>query len=691
MQEEAIGHPTSKKRGLDTESPPPCQDNIERGFLSPYVNCIGDNSGSNVSADSFSSARKKLVRGNNSRVDKICLVPAHAPSAGVTHDRVRAPSSLDNAAARGCTKLHSAIYGDLYAESLGECYCTLCEPPNFVAKSSKGDNVSAQLSNGWPLSCGDASTRSDDYIQNCLKIYDRVRLTGVPNFLQARIPLLHSLNIQNWRRYLKGHSDISLPDFLEFGFPIGFDPGCSVRADFTNHASARKFPTHVDKYIAKEVQEHALLGPFDSPPFWPWVHCSPLMTREKRASVARRVILDLSWPSEASVNGGTAIETYMGEKFKLVLPTAQDLAQIISHFGRGCKLWALDLARAYRQWRADPLDWPLLGIVWGKSYYIDTAIAFGLRHGASFAQRVSGAVCDILESEQHTALSYIDDFAGAQESLSTATTAYNRAIDLLQELGLEQNKDKAIPPTSQLIWIGVLFNTDIMQMSIPPGVLEDTRLLVVKWLHKQRATRHELQQVLGKLFHSGKCCAAARLFVGRMLETLRAAPPQGTIHLSQGFKLDLKWFADFLPSFNGICLIHTTRESTHVGVVVGPTSVTLSWEFNICYHSLNATEGTSASFIASLHIWAILVATVLWGANWGGKQVVIHVSNPDKIQVLLHGRSRNSKLLVMARKIWLVVAKIDCVFIPQGDPLLNHTDTCLREWEVPPALLKFMW
>jgi hypothetical protein len=72
-------------------------------------------------------------------------------------------------------------------------------------------------------------------------------------------------------------------------------------------------------------------------------------------------------------------------------------------------------------------------------YYIDTAIAFGLRHGASFAQRVSGAVCDILAREQHTALSYIDDFAGAQDSLSTATLAYNRAIELFQELDLDQN------------------------------------------------------------------------------------------------------------------------------------------------------------------------------------------------------------------------------------------------------------
>ena len=137
-----------------------------------------------------------------------------------------------------------------------------------------------------------------------------------------------------------------------------------------------------------------------------------------------------------------------------------------------------------------------------------------------------------------------------------------------------------------MTWIGVLFDTESMQMSIPPSVLEETKQLVHTWLHKSSATRHELQQILGKLFHSGKCCAASRLFVGRMLETLRAAPPQGSIPLPQGFRLDLEWFSNFLPSFNGICLIHTNRDSTHMGVEWGQDSVSLFWESNTCTHPL---------------------------------------------------------------------------------------------------------
>jgi hypothetical protein len=136
------------------------------------------------------------------------------------------------------------------------------------------------------------------------------------------------------------------------------------------------------------------------------------MTREKKNSPLRRVILDMSWPHHASVNQGTPLDVYLGEPFKLRLPTVDDLAQIIAYFGPGAVMWSLDLSRCYRQWRADPLDWPLLGIQWDCKFYIDVAIAFGLCHGASFAQRVSTAVCDILATESYTALSYIDDFLG---------------------------------------------------------------------------------------------------------------------------------------------------------------------------------------------------------------------------------------------------------------------------------------
>jgi hypothetical protein len=152
----------------------------------------------------------------------------------------------------------------------------------------------------------------------------------------------------------------------------------------------------------------------------------------------------------------------MGESYKLSLPTTDDFAHIIATFGRGSYMWGLDLRRAYRQIRVDPLDWPLLCISWDNKFYANISVAFGIRHGASFAQRLSQAVCDILEAEGITTVPYIDDFIGAHPSLLAATTAFQRSLHLFTELGLDLNPTKCVPPTTCIIWIGVKFNTTDM-------------------------------------------------------------------------------------------------------------------------------------------------------------------------------------------------------------------------------------
>ena len=59
------------------------------------------------------------------------------------------------------------------------------------------------------------------HLPEYLCIYDAVRSAGLPNFLGARISLQHNLHIQAWRRYAPFYNDHELPDYLEYGFPLG--------------------------------------------------------------------------------------------------------------------------------------------------------------------------------------------------------------------------------------------------------------------------------------------------------------------------------------------------------------------------------------------------------------------------------------------------------------------------------------
>jgi hypothetical protein len=548
------------------------------------------------------------------------------------------------------------------------CYCTICEPdslhtsPSCTTEAAFQATSPSALHTGWPLA--DFTPLTDDLISNCLRIYDNVRASGAPNFLLAKIPLPHQLNIERWRAYLYGHTDLALVDFLQYGFPVGFISSNPLESSIRNHASALLNPTHIQKYLDKEVACQAILGPFDHAPFWPWCHLNPLMTRPKKDCQDRRVILDLSWPINASVNAGTPLEVYMDEPYKLALPTVDDFAQILAFQGPGSFMWTLDLRRAYRQIRIDPLDWPLICFSWEGNFYVNISVAFGVRHGASFAQRLSQAVCDILAQEQIVTIPYIDDFIGSQPTEHRAWAHYDRSLRLFAELGLDLNPSKCISPTTTLNWIGVTYDSLTMTMSIPTKVIEETKALVTSWLDKARATRHDLQVLLGKLFHAGKCCPAARLFVGRMLDTLRAAPPSGYTTLPHNFRLDLRWWRDFLPHYNGRQLIQLNRPAYHVHMDIHDPTISIYTLTHSTTATIPDSVATSDHRWANRELYAVLVALLLWGKLWADAEVMVHCRETAKLQVLVHGRSRNDAILEISRRIWRVTAMFDIRLSP---------------------------
>ena len=54
-------------------------------------------------------------------------------------------------------------------------------------------------------------------------LHNRVYALGQPNFLGARFSVPTSLNLSLWRLLLTGYSDAAVCDYLEFGWPIGYD------------------------------------------------------------------------------------------------------------------------------------------------------------------------------------------------------------------------------------------------------------------------------------------------------------------------------------------------------------------------------------------------------------------------------------------------------------------------------------
>ena len=281
-----------------------------------------------------------------------------------------------------------------------------------------------------------------------------------------------------------------------------------------------------------------------------------MMTRLKKDSTTRRVIVDLSMPQDASVNSGIPRNSLDGAPFKLRLPNPATLANT----GQSCLLYKVDLSRAYRQLRTDPLDWPFLMLHWEDQYFIDISIPFGLCHNASACQRTTEAVSTIAKEEAGADTApYIDDTIGAALPHST-WTHYQHLLDLMAHLGLDAAPDKCEGPTTLITWIRVVFGTIRLTMAIDPAKVEEARLLCLDLLTAASIPVRRFQKFLGKLYHATKCTTGARTFFNRLLDAL-ATEHAGTISLSPDARADIHWFTCFLGQFNGVTLIKPSAPS----------------------------------------------------------------------------------------------------------------------------------
>ena len=392
----------------------------------------------------------------------------------------------------------------------------------------------------------------DRLAPQAVKIYDVVRASGLPNYRGAQIPVHHNLNMEVWKSYAHLLDDTSLIPMLEFGFPAGYVAPYPRTTSLVNHSSALGHAQHVVKYIETELSHNALIGPFPVSPFCGWTRENPLMTRPKRDSQDMRVILDLSFPEGSSVNSAIPRDQLDGAQFKLRLPTPDMLARRMLQLGRGCLLYKIDLSRAYRQIRSDPLDWPLLGIQWQGQTYLDTAIPFGLRHGASACQRTSEAIaayeCDAW------GLPYIDDTAGAALP-DMADDHYQGTLNVMDSVGLQVAPHKCQAQATFLEWIGVLFNSLDMSMSIAQERINKAVQLCLGFLVRESVTKKFMQRFLGKILHATKCTEAALRFTARLLDLLRATSLTHSVPIHPGVYLDATWLFCFLSHFNGRTLI----------------------------------------------------------------------------------------------------------------------------------------
>ena len=229
-----------------------------------------------------------------------------------------------------------------------------------------------------------------------------------------------------------------------------------------------------------------------------------------------------------------------------------------------------------------------------------------------------------------------------------------------------------------------------MTVSIAPDKIKEIIIMLQEWEGRTRASKHQIQQILGKMHYVSRCSKPARLFVGRMLQTLRMAPDQGQITIGPSFAADVAWFRVFLPTYNGIHLIDPPRKLVQLQVAINQHLVIVHYQQNV--YSIDLPTDDHVKTPQTMTLWAILAAAHIWGTHWHEANVTVSTSLARVEKIINTGASRHTAEMTIARNIWLASAQkmfhikatmIKSVHIPKA---VAHIPQCFVNVNIDPRL-----
>ena len=213
-----------------------------------------------------------------------------------------------------------------------------------------------------------------------------------------------------------------------------------------------------------------------------------------------------------------------------------------------------------------------------------------------------------------------------------------------------------IPPTTALTCMGIQVDVASGMVTIPQEKCLQILDMCRHFTTKKHVSRKQLQSLLGKLLYLHRCVPASRIFVNRLLNTLRQNARRVTV--SEDMQKDLSWFIQFLVKFNGKVMFPAMRQNIDVHVDASLTGMGAIWDQNayaISRHIL-ATVGWNISHLEMLNV---MVALRVFAHEWKGKHVTFHIDNLAVVNSLKFNKMKDQILQSIVRTIWLLATAND--------------------------------
>ena len=367
-------------------------------------------------------------------------------------------------------------------------------------------------------------------------------------------------------------------------------------------------------------------------------------------------------------------------------PSIDELAKIVQEKGRGCKIFRRDMKKCYRQFFMDPAAIHLLGYIVDKKLYFDVSLSMGSKSSTFCCQKTTSAIMHIFRKHNFQGLNYLDDL-GSAEVKELAEKAFETLGQILREIGIIEVEDKAIKPAVVAVFLGVLFNTEEMTMTIPPDRIKELRLLLEGWRTRTTASLRELQQLLGKLNFVCNTVRAGRIFVSRLINMVKETPARGRRRLNGKFKKDVEWWYKYMSRFDGISMIPDVRWQAPDVVLSTDSCLTGGggWSSGEFFHVKYPKWLTDKEnvFINELETMALIVGLKIWRERIRNCNILAYCDNQVTTEIVNSGRAKNKFAQACLREVCWITAQVNAwvkvVFTPG---ISNRISDSLSRWHL---------
>ena len=255
------------------------------------------------------------------------------------------------------------------------------------------------------------------------------------------------------------------------------------------------------------------------------------------------------------------------------------------------------------------------------------------------------------------------------------------------ELGIESSPEKDSPPATSMVFLGILFDTVAMTLSIPSAKIEELLNRIRKLLRRKQISYHDLQSLLGLMSFVTACVHPARIFMSALLNGLRGLQHNQSLHISSEIRADLQWWLQFLVRFNGVSIIPPPAYNPDVlftdACLAGVGGHFRDQRFQVQFPAVILSSQQYNINVKEL--LAIIVALRLWGLHMQGSRILLRSDNLDTVLAINNRRSRSPMIQQCLRVIWYLCASHDIDLHAEHLPgYLNVAADLLSRWSSDP-------